>query len=195
MQEEQKQGSIGTRIAYIVLLGVPIGLFIFLIRSLNLPAVDPPKKNLPVQQRRTVQTKIEPSPIQAGDALLEAALGGDRAAVQRELQAGVDVNYQNDHYNWTALMFAAFGGHTAIVQLLLEAGADVDLRNITGKPALIWAAWKGHTAIVQLLLEAGANVDLQDQHSSSRGETALMKAEEEGHTDIAQLLRAHGATR
>lgn len=193
MQEEQKQGSIGTRIAYIMLLGVPIGLFIFLIRSLNPPAVDPPKKNPLVQQRRTVQTKIEPSPIQASDALIEAAHDGDRATVQRELQAGVDVNYQNN-YGWTALMFAAFSGHTPVVQLLLDAGAHVDLRNITGKTALMWATWKGHTPVVQLLLEAGANVDFQDKHSSARGETALMKAEKKGHTDITQLLRAHGAT-
>ena len=129
----------------------------------------------------------------ASDALLEAALNGERMTVQRNLQAGTDVNYQND-YNWTALMFAAFNGHTAIVQLLLDAGANVDLQNTTGKTALMWATWKGHTPVVQLLLDAGANVDLQDNHSSTRGETALMKAEIKGHTDIAQLLRAHGAT-
>ena len=67
--EEQKHGRIGTRIAYIVRLGVPIGLFIFLIRSLNPPAVDPPQKNPPVQQRRTMQMKIEPSPIHVCDDL------------------------------------------------------------------------------------------------------------------------------
>ena len=131
---------------------------------------------------------------EASDALSEAALDGDRAAIRQELQAGVDVNYQND-YGWTALMLATFSGHTPAVQFLLDAGANVDLQNITGKTALMIASWRGHTPVVQLLLEAGANVDLQDNHSSTRGETALMKAEIKGHTDIAQLLRAHGATR
>ncbi len=101
----------------------------------------------------------------ASDALLEAALGGDRAAVQRELQAGVDVNYQNDHYNWTALMFAAFGGHTAIVQLLLEAGAHVDLQDkhssARGETALMKAEKKGHTDIAQLLRSAWRNAMTQ----------------------------------
>ena len=75
------------------------------------------------------------------------------------MEAGTDVNYQND-YNWTALMFAAFNGHTAIVQLLLDAGANVDLQDnhssTRGETALMKAEIKGHTDIAQLLRAHGA---------------------------------------
>jgi hypothetical protein len=56
--------------------------------------------------------------------LIEAAKAANLADVRRMLEAGADVN-QQDEQGWTALNWAAGKGDVAIIQLLLENGADV----------------------------------------------------------------------
>lgn len=109
-----------------------------------------------------LQTVVEQDPIVGGSLSLAEYIKRMNRVMNEdrlEMEAGTDVNYQND-YNWTALMFAAFNGHTAIVQLLLDAGANVDLQDnhssTRGETALMKAEIKGHTDIAQLLRAHGA---------------------------------------
>ncbi len=87
--------------------------------------------------------------------LIDAAERGDTATVQALLDAGADVNFQDD-MRGTALMDAAISGHTATVQALLDAGADVDAQDKDGLTALMGAQEHGHTEVVEILQKAGA---------------------------------------
>jgi hypothetical protein len=87
-----------------------------------------------------------------GDDLIQAAEEGDLADVERQLEAGVDVNWQNDR-GVTALMGVAY---TEIVELLINAGADVNVKNNNAWTALGLACWFSYTEIAELLIDAGA---------------------------------------
>jgi len=102
-------------------------------------------------------------------ALEVAALNGQAASAKALIEAGADVNYQDDQYDESALILAAAEGHAAVVAVLLNAGADVNLacneeHDETfhpfeiGATALCKAALKGHDACVALLLQAGADI-------------------------------------
>ena len=87
--------------------------------------------------------------------LIEAIKSGNRAAVQQAIDAGVELNSQDDQ-GWTPLNWAAGSGHIEIVELLLERGADPlatgrDLRT----PQMIALA-AGHADVVQRLRAAEA---------------------------------------
>lgn len=122
----------------------------------------------------TVETHFEP--------IHSAARMRDVTAVQRELDAGVEVDILNgraangDGGN-TALWFAAQGpapGGVAVARLLLAAGADVNRKCEHGRTAMQMAAAWGHLDVVQLLIESGADATIQDD----QGLTPFMIASE-----------------
>src|SRR5690242_17876574 len=85
--------------------------------------------------------------------LIEAIKSGKQTAVQEAIDAGADVNAQ-DNQGWTPLNWAAGSGHLELVELLLERGANPltvgrDLRT----PQMIALA-AGHADIVKRLREA-----------------------------------------
>ena len=86
------------------------------------------------------------------EKLIDAAKRGDIAAIESELTAGADINFNNDN---TALYYAAEKGHTETVELLLHRGAAIEATTQLGNTALICAAWNGHTETVALLKAAG----------------------------------------
>lgn len=112
-----------------------------------------------------------------GTALLFAASGGHKLALELLLLYKVDVNlvgcWREVDRNFkdrlgsgfrgcrwlravkkcTALMVASYQGHEDIVRLLLDGGADVNV-GVEGETALSAALAAGHTNIVQLLSEA-----------------------------------------
>ncbi|MCP3978617.1 MAG: PQQ-binding-like beta-propeller repeat protein [bacterium] len=91
-----------------------------------------------------------------GHALRDAARAGDRATVERLVEAGADVNAKTS-YGATALSYAADKGHVEIVRFLLERGADVNATDsFYNATPVLWASFNEHVEIVELLLSKGA---------------------------------------
>ncbi len=82
--------------------------------------------------------------------LIDAAIEGNLAEVERLIDAGADVNFQ-DELGKTALMCAALKGHTDICKLLLEHKAEVDMKDEYGQTALMWAEREIHTETANFL--------------------------------------------
>lgn len=70
------------------------------------------------------------------------------------VQAGADVNLQNNEKN-TALILLSNDGD-ARISILLELNADASLTGKHGLTALSWAVYKGHKKVVSLLLASRA---------------------------------------
>ena len=83
------------------------------------------------------------------DPIHDAAKVGDLAAVQAQLDAGVDVNAK-DWLGGTALLEAAIKGHKEVVELLIAKGADVNAKDKYGKTPLYLAAERGHKEVASL---------------------------------------------
>lgn len=105
----------------------------------------------------------DPALLRASDtdgstALHCAAWKGHLQVVQFLLQAGADVNAQNnnDHWGTTPLHAAAHANQTAIAQLLLDAGADVHAKDMNGKTPLEHTTFHKATAAAKLLTKHGA---------------------------------------
>lgn len=124
----------------------------------------------------------------SANPLIDAAEAGNEREVTRLLNAGADVNAQNDEGD-SALHTAVWEGHVSIVQLLLKQGALINAQNENGETPLHWAAEKGLFDIVSLLLEQRASVNAKDKD----GQTPLHYAAEKGRTRVAALLLKKGA--
>jgi ankyrin repeat protein len=77
-------------------------------------------------------------------------------AVKVLLDAGADVNRQDNDVRETALIIASMNGYADIVKLLLKRGADMGKKREGGYTALMLAARNGHKEVVRILKEAGA---------------------------------------
>ncbi len=121
---------------------------------------------------------------------IDAAEKGNINAVKDFLDAGVNINAQDDIVvGRTALREAAKNGHKEVVSLLLARGANVNVQDEYGNTALIWAATAGSKDIVKMLITHGADVNVQNEN----GDTALTLAAEKGQKDIVELLIYAGA--
>jgi ankyrin repeat protein len=154
--------------------------------------------------------------------LADAAMKGDRAAVQSLVQQKVDLNaVQAD--GATAIQWAAYRDDLEMAGVLIAAGADIKLANREGATPLYLASLHGSAPMIEKLLKAGAdpnalgpegetplmlaartgNLDamrtLLDHHADVnakdklRSTTALMWAAEQGHPEAVKLLVEHGA--
>ena len=152
----------------------------------------------------------------------DAAMNGDRAAVQALLRKNADVNAPQAD-GATALQWAAYRDDLELADLLISAGANPKIANREGATALQLASLRGSAAMIEKLLNAGADANehgvngetplmfaarsgsLQaldlllkrgarlDAKESLRDTTALMWAVEQKHVDAVQLLIQHGA--
>lgn len=78
------------------------------------------------------------------------------------LDAGADVNSQDEATLVSSLHEAANKGHTAVVHCLLRFGARLEVRDCSRVTPLNWAISKRKIGIVRLLLSAGARMGGKD---------------------------------
>jgi ankyrin repeat protein len=125
----------------------------------------------------------------AKDALIVAAMLGDRESVQRFIESGSDLNEKVGD-GWTPLRGAAARGHVEVVKLLLDKGAEIDSEKRHG-----YLTTLKHTApielkdVAQLNLDKGPVVIVND----TDGLTALHRAALSGHAGVLNLLLDRGA--
>ena len=121
--------------------------------------------------------------------LMQSASAGQTSCMKVLIDAGVDVNVENE-IRLNPLIVAAGGGKVECVQLLIQSGADVNKKTfIVNATAVMRAASRGHFQCLQLLIQAGADVNCV-QHD---GFSALFLAAKEyknsaGHLKCIKIL-------
>jgi ankyrin repeat protein len=128
-------------------------------------------------------------PSAADMRLADAAMHGNKGAVQSLLQQKADVNAaQGD--GTTALHWAAYREDLEMARLLVKAGADVKATTRIGDMTPLYMAAKtGNAAMVELLLNAGSEID----RANANGTTPLMVAAAAGKADAVKVLLDRGA--
>ena len=131
---------------------------------------------------------VEKNLTRLEEKFLMKTLQGDTATILELIEAGVDINVQDDN-DMTALMIASQNGYEDLVEHLLHAGANVNIQTCFGDTALIFATTERKLTCMKRLLKYGANADLKDK----RGLPALMHAVNRGNEDCLQALIDGGA--
>lgn len=156
---------------------------------------------LGIQER---EKEIEAALSREDAGLFDAVEKGEKAAVEKWLAAGANVNARhgivsrlvsaNPDDTYTPLHVAAGGKNIEIVELLLAKGAQVDEEGEAGQTPLMAAACGGTKEIVALLLEKGADINARGRNfqTNENSETLLHIAARCGKTEIADLLIARG---
>jgi hypothetical protein len=120
------------------------------------------------------------------DPIHTAAKNGDPAAVQAELDKGVDVNASGN--GQSPLHLAAIMGHVEVTELLIASGADLKGTDKHGNTPLHYTAHHGSKETAKLLIIKGADLNVKRDD----GNTPLDNATKYKHTEIIELLRKHG---
>jgi len=118
----------------------------------------------------------------------DAAMRGDKAAIQKLLSQKADVNVPQAD-GATALHWAVFHGDKELVQQLVRAGANVSAANREGATPLWLASVLGDASILSALIEGGADPN----EKLPLGRTPLMLAARTGKVDAMKVLLDHGA--
>ena len=137
---------------------------------------------------------IDARDAQGRTAILAATVARQTAAVAALLDAGADVDLQDDRLD-NPFLYAGAEGLLDILRLVNAAGADPAITNRYGGIALIPASERGHVETVRYLL---AESDIDVDHVNRLGWTALLEAillSDGGpaHQEIVRLLIEHGA--
>ena len=129
------------------------------------------------------------------DPIHDAAMNGDLAAVQSELDKGVNVDVRGKHKR-TPLHQAALYGHKEVAELIVSKGADVHAKDNVGGTPLHLTVRGGNDSnqvrykrFVEMLISKGADVHAKNDY----GETPLFIAVWHNHRTVAKLLIAKGA--
>ena len=78
--------------------------------------------------------------------------------MKKLIQAGGDVNEQEEKWGWTPLHEASHNGHVDVVKRLIRAGGDVNEQDEEdGSTPLHDASENGHVEVITALLAAGAD--------------------------------------
>lgn len=153
------------------------------------------------------------------EELFAAVQEGDRAAVERLLDADPGLANARDASGRSILMVATYCGRREIFEMLLARGAGVNVfeasaiglkervdEQVAQDPALInaysddgWtplhlAAYFGHRAVAESLLDRGADVNARSRSTTfGRENTPLHAAAANRQTSTAELLMERGA--
>jgi ankyrin repeat protein len=125
-----------------------------------------------------------------GDAVVDAAMNGNRDAVRALLKDGADVNTAQAD-GMTALHWAAQKGDVELAKVLLYASANVRATTrIGGYTPLLIASRNGNAEMIDALTAGGADAN----GATTNGTTALMLAAAAGRVDAVKALIAKGAS-
>ncbi|CAK9072176.1 Serine/threonine-protein phosphatase 6 regulatory ankyrin repeat subunit C (PP6-ARS-C) (Serine/threonine-protein phosphatase 6 regulatory subunit ARS-C), partial [Durusdinium trenchii] len=98
-------------------------------------------------------------------ALHRAARQGDAAEAQRLIEAGADVELQDQtRSRQRPLHYAAKEGHVAVLERLLAAKATLCAKDKRGYRPLHLAAEEGHVEVLERLLAAKATVEAENKY-------------------------------
>ena len=93
--------------------------------------------------------------------LMWAALMGREETMEKLLENGAQIDYQEAETGYTALMYAAQLNKPDSVRFLLDHGANYDLESKDGAMALMLAMQEDNVEIVDMLMEKGAKMNLK----------------------------------
>ncbi|KAI5804158.1 glycerophosphocholine phosphodiesterase-like protein Gde1 [Peziza echinospora] len=129
--------------------------------------------------------------IQSSNVLVMAIKSNATTIVKLLVDAGVNVNYQDDEGEG-ALHVAAKLGNAECIRILLAGGADVEMtEKAYGWTPVFSAAVEGQLATLEVLVEeGGADISRVD----SSGWKAIEHAALRGHLDVAKRLKEIGET-
>lgn len=116
-------------------------------------------------------------------SLLEAAVAGDREAMQKAVQDGANIDVQNVN-GWSAVTFTASNGDLASAQFLIDLGANLNTVNDQGLTPLMIAANQNDKEMVELLLRGNASPLIK----TSDGTTAFTMAKSSGRQVVALII-------
>jgi uncharacterized protein len=92
--------------------------------------------------------------------------GKELPLVDALIEAGADLNFDNNGKSETPLIGAASLGAEDVGLRLLDAGAQPDIRGLFGETALHWAALLGEDRLVARLIP-GSDINLKDEKYNS----------------------------
>lgn len=114
-----------------------------------------------------------------------AAFFGHRAAAERLIAAGADLNaVSRNALRNTPLHAAVAGGHVDVSLMLIEAAADVNVADAGGHTPFHIAAEAGYVPVARALFARGADAHVVD----AEDRTPLSRAVAKGHTEIVDLI-------
>ena len=105
---------------------------------------------------------------------LQAAILSDNLEiVKQHLEAGTDINVQEQMSGSTPLITAVTFGKTAIAKALIDAHADLSIKNNEGATALHVAAFFCRIEMVQMLIDAKADKTVKNNFGATPRETVM----------------------
>jgi ankyrin repeat protein len=106
------------------------------------------------------------SMAQEGSDLITAVAYQDLDKVKNLIEAGVDINYQEESAGATALIMSAMYNFGDIARYLIEKGADISIKNNTGHTALMASAGSSEE-VFDLLVANGADMSVKLEDGTS----------------------------
>jgi len=103
---------------------------------------------------------------QDGSELITAVAYQDLDKVKNLVEAGVDINYQEESAGATALIMASMYNFGDIARYLIEKGADISIKNNAGHTALMASAGSSEE-VFDLLVANGADMSVQLEDGTS----------------------------
>ena len=121
--------------------------------------------------------------------LISKVKSNDLSAVKEQIDAGANVNMQDDMMGYTPLIFAVTKGNKEMAELLLSKGADLNLQdNRMGYTPVMWALNSNKEDLAKFLINKGADFKIK----ANDGTTALILACGVS-PDLAKQLLSTGA--
>jgi ankyrin repeat protein len=133
------------------------------------------------------------APRDVNKELIDASRNGNIDKVKELLDAGANVNYQ-DERKLTPIMYAIAGEHLDIVKELIARGADITVADDNGATPLHLAAYSDEIEILKKIIDTHLAERDHLNAQDNNGDTALHTAAAGGYANAVILLLNNGAS-